>query len=179
MAASINASLPLPHTSNMCAHYMLIHQTGAFKLYDIDGDGSISREEMTLIVQAIYKMVGDMVKLPADEDTPEKRVNKVFNLLDQVRVCDLSSPPFCLYVECRRACKIDPRGSNSGRNEQVLRIRPARVPSLASHALWAKVWPACGETQTRSSSHRPALPFLARSVARMHFSSLTSLFLPY
>lgn len=57
---------------------------GAFRLYDIDGDGFISREEMILIVTAIYKMVGDMVKLPADEDTPEKRVNKIFNMLDKV-----------------------------------------------------------------------------------------------
>ena len=46
--------------------------SGAFQLYDIDGDGTITYNEMLQIVQSIYRMTGSMVKLPLDEDTPEK-----------------------------------------------------------------------------------------------------------
>jgi Ca2+-binding EF-hand superfamily protein len=45
---------------------------GAFQLYDINQDGFITYDEMLQIVKSIYKMTGQMVKLPEDEDTPEK-----------------------------------------------------------------------------------------------------------
>jgi len=45
---------------------------GAFQLYDINNDGLITYDEMLKIVQSIYDMTGDMVKLPSDEDTAEK-----------------------------------------------------------------------------------------------------------
>jgi Ca2+-binding EF-hand superfamily protein len=61
-----------------CRHATSLHVglsdvvSGAFQLYDIDGDGFITYDEMLQIVQSIYKMTGQMVKLPSDEDTPEK-----------------------------------------------------------------------------------------------------------
>ncbi|KAF9329076.1 Neuronal calcium sensor 1 [Linnemannia elongata] len=55
----------------------------AFQLYDIDNNQSITYDEMLSIVDAIYKMVGTMIKLPPDEDTPEKRVSKIFSLMDK------------------------------------------------------------------------------------------------
>ena len=59
----------MPHPS---LHRISFRTSGAFQLYDIDGDGFITYDEMLQIVQSIYKMTGQMVKLPVDEDTPEK-----------------------------------------------------------------------------------------------------------
>jgi hypothetical protein len=39
---------------------------------------------MLRVVEAMYRMVGSIVKLGPDEDTPEKRVNKIFSLMDKV-----------------------------------------------------------------------------------------------
>jgi hypothetical protein len=76
-------SLTFPFPSNAFITFLLFapppiltillqNPTGAFQLYDINNDGEISYDEMLQIVRSIYKMTGQMVKLPEDEDTPEK-----------------------------------------------------------------------------------------------------------
>jgi Ca2+-binding EF-hand superfamily protein len=71
-------------------------------LYDIDKDGFITYDEMLQIVTSIYKMTGQMVKLPADEDTPEKRVNKIFRNMDRNKDAQLT------YDEFVEGSKQDP-----------------------------------------------------------------------
>lgn len=38
-------------------YFFLLNFSGAFRLYDVDNDGYITREEMYNIVEAIYQMV--------------------------------------------------------------------------------------------------------------------------
>ncbi|CAG9538823.1 unnamed protein product [Cercopithifilaria johnstoni] len=54
----------------------------AFSLYDMDKDGYITMKEMTDIVEAIHSMIGNILELPKDENTPEKRVAKIFSNMD-------------------------------------------------------------------------------------------------
>ncbi len=74
----------------------------SFQLYDLNKDGKIDYNEMLLIVSAIYKTIGNMVKLPDDESTPEKRVEKIFKLMDKDSNGELS------FDEFREGSKVEP-----------------------------------------------------------------------
>ncbi len=52
----------------------------AFTLYDINGDGIITKDEMTDIVSAIYEMIGSLVEPCVDERTAKQHVEKVFHV---------------------------------------------------------------------------------------------------
>lgn len=54
----------------------------AFSLYDINGDGLITREEMLDIVTAIYDMMGRFSEPSIHENTTKDHVDKVFQKMD-------------------------------------------------------------------------------------------------
>merc|ERR1712086_392523 len=66
----------------------------AFELYDLDGDGTITREEMLEIVKAIFSMVGNHAKFKDDDNTPEKRVERIFEIMDTDNNGSLSKEEF-------------------------------------------------------------------------------------
>ncbi|EJW85897.1 calcium sensor 1 [Wuchereria bancrofti] len=74
----------------------------AFRLYDLDNDGFITRDEMLSIVGSIYKMVGSTVKLPKEENTPEKRVDRIFKMMDKNNDAQLTLEEF------KEGAKADP-----------------------------------------------------------------------
>ena len=51
-------------------------------MYDLDGDGEITKDEMLTIIRSIYQLLGPQVKMPEHLNTPEKRTEVVFNQMD-------------------------------------------------------------------------------------------------
>ncbi|GAB0092224.1 EF-hand domain [Sergentomyia squamirostris] len=74
----------------------------AFRLYDVDNDGYITRDEMYNIVDAIYQMVGQQPQTE-DDNTPQKRVDKIFDQMDKNHDDRLTLEEF------REGSKADPR----------------------------------------------------------------------
>ncbi|KAA3674813.1 uncharacterized protein DEA37_0003840 [Paragonimus westermani] len=54
----------------------------AFTMYDLDSDGFISRQDLCDVLSSIYALIGSTIKLPEDETTPERRLDKIFNQMD-------------------------------------------------------------------------------------------------
>lgn len=51
-----------------------------FSLYDINGDGYITREEMTDIVTAIYELMGRLPDTLPDEEKIKEKVERIFQV---------------------------------------------------------------------------------------------------
>lgn len=51
-----------------------------FSLYDINGDGCITREEMTDVVTAIYELMGKFTEPCVDEGTVRDKVDRIFQV---------------------------------------------------------------------------------------------------
>ncbi|XP_049820537.1 Kv channel-interacting protein 1 isoform X3 [Aethina tumida] len=73
----------------------------AFTLYDINGDGCITREEMTDIVTAIYDLMGKLAEPTIEEDTVKEKVDRIFEKMDRNRDGVVTLDEF---LEC---CKQD------------------------------------------------------------------------
>ncbi|KAI5741090.1 hypothetical protein M8J76_010332 [Diaphorina citri] len=54
-----------------------------FTLYDINGDGRITREEMTNIVTAIYELMGKFAETVLEDGSVTNRVDSVFKKMDK------------------------------------------------------------------------------------------------
>ncbi|XP_053190682.1 recoverin-like [Scomber japonicus] len=57
----------------------------AFSLFDVDKNGYITKSEVTEICAAIFKLIpaDDVESLPDDENTPEKRAEKLWHFFDK------------------------------------------------------------------------------------------------
>lgn len=103
----------------------------AFRLYDVDNDGFITRDEMYNIVDAIYQMVGQQ-PTSEDDNTPQKRVDKIFDQMDKNHDDRLTLEEF------REGSKADPR------IVQALSLGDGTTPALVQREPAAAASPSPG-----------------------------------
>nr|XP_042900365.1 Kv channel-interacting protein 1 [Parasteatoda tepidariorum] len=82
----------------------------AFSLYDINGDGYITKDEMSRIVQSIYELMGKAVEPMIEDHTTRDHVDRVFQKLD------LNKDGVVTIEEFLDSCQRD---ENITRNMQV------------------------------------------------------------
>lgn len=70
----------------------------AFNLYDINGDGFITKDEMTDIVSAIYEMMGRFSEPMVDENTTKEHVERVFHVSSIQFLC-IQNTALCYMVQ--------------------------------------------------------------------------------
>ncbi len=51
-----------------------------FSLYDINGDGQISKEEMKDVVTAIFELMGNCAEPILEENAVQERVDRIFQV---------------------------------------------------------------------------------------------------
>lgn len=129
--------LSLSVTSRGCLEEKL---QWAFGMYDVDGDGFISRQELNDVLASIYLMVGSSVKFPEDEATADRRTEKLLGQMDQDQDGRLS------FDEFTEGIKSDVNLTN------LLAVNfhdPPPMNTSGSSKLAA-------QTSTESKSHRPS-----------------------
>ncbi|CAH8613028.1 unnamed protein product [Heterobilharzia americana] len=72
----------------------------AFTMYDLDNDGYISKQDLIEVLSAIYSMIGSAVEFTDSEATPERRTEKIFQLMDLDGDDRLSLDEFINGVQC-------------------------------------------------------------------------------
>lgn len=51
-------------------------------MYDCDEDGYIGRAELLYLVESMYRAMGDVTDFAPDQETPEARVDYLFERMD-------------------------------------------------------------------------------------------------
>ncbi|XP_052225494.1 Kv channel-interacting protein 4-like isoform X1 [Dreissena polymorpha] len=73
----------------------------AFNLYDVNGDGIITKDEMVNIVGAIYEMMGRFTLPAIDEYSAREHAEKVFQKMD------LNTDGVISFEEFMETCRMD------------------------------------------------------------------------